>query len=84
MGIEDNTAALASRITRGKFSFVFFLPMHARIGSERGPCGRASVDGVADACFLAVGCTVLRGKLPFDGAGHPGVALKTGINARLL
>lgn len=43
MGIEDNTAALASRITRGKFSFVFFLQCmralgvdEVRVGERRG------------------------------------------------
>lgn len=34
MGIEDNTAALASRITRGKFSFVFFLQCMRALGVD--------------------------------------------------
>ncbi len=48
MGIEDNTAALASRITRGKFSFVFFLQCmralgvdEVRVGERRAALPRA-------------------------------------------
>jgi Domain of unknown function (DUF6471) len=34
IGVEDNTAALASRITRGKFSFVFFLQCMRALGVD--------------------------------------------------
>lgn len=34
MGVEDNSGALASRITRGKFSFVFFLQCMRALGIE--------------------------------------------------
>ena len=34
LGVDDNTAALASRITRGKFSFVFFLQCMRALGVE--------------------------------------------------
>jgi hypothetical protein len=34
IGVDDNTAALASRITRGKFSFAFFLQCMSALGVE--------------------------------------------------
>lgn len=34
IGVEDNTAALASRISRGKFTFVFFLQCMRALGVD--------------------------------------------------
>lgn len=34
MGIDDTTAAVASRITRGRFSFVFFLQCMRALGVD--------------------------------------------------
>ena len=34
MGVEDNEKAIASRISRGKFSFAFFLQCMKALGVE--------------------------------------------------
>ncbi len=34
LGVQDNTAALASRISRGKFTFVFFLQCMRALGVD--------------------------------------------------
>jgi len=45
MGVEDNTAALASRITRGKFSFVFFLQCMRALGVDEVRVGPRRTEG---------------------------------------
>jgi hypothetical protein len=45
MGVEDNTAALASRITRGKFSFVFFLQCMRALGVDEVRLGPRRAEG---------------------------------------
>lgn len=45
MGVEDNPAALASRITRGKFSFVFFMQCMRAIGVDEVRVGPRRTEG---------------------------------------
>jgi hypothetical protein len=45
IGVEDNTAALASRLTRGKFSFSFFLQCMHALGVDEVRLGPRRADG---------------------------------------